>query len=84
MTRAEVAELIDGAHTWTCVNGHDSVTWENPPPAEGDLRTCGECGHPHLEPVRIVAVRPGLPLALVRDCLGRKVAAAVLAAGGAS
>ncbi len=78
------AHLLDGAHTFTCVNGHQNVTWEKPPPAVGDHKTCAECWHPHLDPVRIVSVKPGLPLAKVRYCVGTSIAARVLAAGGAA
>jgi len=79
-----VARLLDGAHTWTCPNGHQNVTWEQPPPAVGGRKSCGPCWHPSDARVRIVWVAPGLPLAKVRELLGRDVAAGVLAAGGAT
>lgn len=79
-----VASLLDGPHTWACPNGHRNATWEKPPPVVGDRKSCGDCWHPATDHVRVVSVSPGLPLAQVRDCLGREAAAAVLAAGGAA
>lgn len=88
MTTAEAAELVSGANTWWCGHSHANVTWEAPAPAVGDKRRCvGGCGCrlAGMDGLSVVqAVRPGVPLALVRECLGRSAAAAVLAVGGAA